>query len=191
VPVRVPAAPWPRAGLRRPAYAHRAGRFAVMLPTSQVREQRARRTGAGAGQSTGCGAADRRIRLRAPGNRGDDLAGHVVNDRRPDRRGGQCAGTGRVRGGHSRRRAHAHPGRRPLRTGGHCGADDVRSLPGLGLPAETSRAGCDRPARSVSGGVRHRPPPESAPCRPSGLLEVCPPFQWLAVAQFSGPVAQG
>jgi hypothetical protein len=53
-------------------------------------------------------AADRRIRLRAPGRRGGDLAGHAVNDRRA----------------------------------GHRGAGDVRSLPGLDLPAETSRARC-------------------------------------------------
>jgi hypothetical protein len=62
------------------------------------------------------------------------------------------------------RRPHAHPARPALRTGGHCRADDVRSLPGLGLPAQTSRADCDRPARPVSDGVRHRPPPEFAPC---------------------------
>jgi hypothetical protein len=38
MPVRSLLPPGPRAGLRRPARAHRAGRFAVMLPASQVRE---------------------------------------------------------------------------------------------------------------------------------------------------------
>jgi len=99
-------------------------------------------------------AADRRIGLRAPGGRDDDLAGHAVNDRRPGRRRGRCAGTGRIRGGHGGRRPDAPPGCPSLRTCGHRGADDVRSLPGLGPPAQTSRAGRDRPGRPVSRGVR-------------------------------------
>src|SRR6202035_2514782 len=83
--------------------------------------------------------------------------------RPPGRGGGRRAGTGRVRGGHGGRRPHAPPGRPPLRPGGYCGAGDVRSPPRLDLPAETSSAGYDRPAWSVNGGIRHRPPPESAP----------------------------
>lgn len=39
------------------------------------------------------------------------------------------------------------------------------SLPGLGAPAQTSTADCDRPGRPVSAGVRRRRPPEFAPCR--------------------------
>ena len=63
----------------------------------------------------------------------------------------QTAWTDRVRGGHRGRRPPAHPGRPPLRTGRYGGADDLGSLPGLGLPAATGRLGRDRPTGPVTG----------------------------------------